>query len=267
MLEWILVGAFAGLAGVLGWVVVRWRGDVRELRRRLDVSASQLQNLQLSFSRFAPGELIERIINDGDQVRGQRLEVTVLFADLAGFTALSERTAPDVLVQILNGYFERMSDAISHHRGHVSTFIGDGILALFGALSPNPWQSDDAVHAALAMRATLAEYNRELEADGLPTLRVGIGLHRGTGIAGLVGSRELMEFTVVGRTINVAARVQDLTRQFGTDILITAQLRAKLDPRFAVRDLPATEVKGVKDAIVIHAVEGYDAPSGVAGSA
>jgi class 3 adenylate cyclase len=129
--------------------------------------------------------------------------------------------------------------------GHVSTFIGDGILALFGALQPNPWQGNDAVYAALAMREELAAYNRELEAEGLPTLSIGIGLHRGGGVAALVGSRDLMQFTFVGRIVNLAARVQDLTRKFQVDILVTRAVKDTLDRRFALRELPATPVRGI----------------------
>ncbi len=93
------------------------------------------------------------------EAEAERKEVTALFADLVGYTALSEHLEPPVLAGVLNGYFQRMSDAIGEHRGHVATFVGDGLLAYFGALRPNPWQSDDAVHAALAMRAALADYN------------------------------------------------------------------------------------------------------------
>ena len=138
-------------------------------------------------------------------------------------------------------------------------FIGDGILALFGALAPNPWQADDAVHAALAMRVALRDYNRELEAEGLPTLAIGIGLHHGTGVAGLVGSRDLMEFAVIGRTVNVAARVQTLTRQYDADVILTDVVRDGLDPRFALRPLPETPVKGVERPLVIFAVDGFTA--------
>jgi adenylate cyclase len=220
-----------------------------------------LQRLQLAFSRFAPEELVERIIASGVPTEGERKEVTVLFSDLVGFTALSEAVEPTTLVRILNGYFERMSRAITDHRGHVSTFIGDGILALFGALESNPWQADDALHAALAMRAELEGYNRELQSDGLPTLSIGVGLHRGTGVAGLVGSKELMEFTIVGRTINVAARVQDLTRQHRTDVLLTEEVREALDPRFALEPLTPTEVRGIAEPVMIYALRDFDSAS------
>ena len=157
-------------------------------------------------------------------------------------------------MRILNGYFERMSAAISEHRGHVSTFIGDGILAFFGALSPNPWQGDDAVRAALAMRAALEAYNLELDEESLPRLSIGIGLQRGTGVAGLVGSRDLMEFAFVGRTVNVAARVQELTRQYPADIILTSAVRERIDPRFELDPLPATQVKGVAKPLELYAL-------------
>jgi adenylate cyclase len=256
------VGEWVGAAGLFTAVLVavawwRERSETARLRDRLEASARELQNLQLSFSRFAPDEVIERVLAEGVTDRGEKRTVTVLFADLVGFTALAERVEPTLLVRVLNGYFERMSRAITAHRGHVSTFIGDGLLAFFGAHAPNPWQANDAVHAALAMREALADYNRELEAEGLPALGIGIGLHRGSGIAGLVGSPELKQFAFVGRTVNVAARVQDLTRSLGADILLTDPLAVELDPRFSLRALPATPVKGVAEPVVIHAIEGF----------
>jgi adenylate cyclase len=256
---WPIVALAIAALGGLALLLWRGRADSGRLRQRLEAAARELQNLQLSFSRFAPDEVIERVITDGVSDKGEKKEVTVLFADLVGFTALSQQVEPTVLVRILNGYFERMSRAISEHRGHVSTFIGDGILALFGALAPNPWQGNDAVHAALAMRAELEDYNRELAGEGLPTLSVGVGLHRGFGVAGLVGSKDLMEFAFVGRTVNVAARVQELTRQFPADVIVTEALQKTLDPRFVLRELPPTEVKGVSDPIVIFALDRFEA--------
>jgi adenylate cyclase len=257
----VVVGSIALVSG-LGYLTWRRQAESTRLRRRLESATEDLQNLRNSFSRFAPDEVIERIIADGISSRAEKKEVTVLFADLVGFTALCERVEPSVLLRILNGYFERMSSAISDHRGRISTFIGDGILALFGALEPNPWQGDDAVHAALAMRGDLEAYNRELTAEGLPPLSVGVGLHRGRGVAGLVGSKDLMEFAFVGRIVNVAARVQDLTRQFPTDIILTEALQKTLDARFVLRPLPPTAVKGVEKPVVIYGVECFDDPNG-----
>jgi len=256
----IRVAIELGMAAVVvGLALLLWHRhrEAGRLRQRLESATGKLQNLQLAFSRFAPDEIIERVIADGPAEIGEKKEVTALFADLVGFTALSEQIEPSALVSVLNGYFDRMSEAISQHRGYVSTFIGDGILALFGALTPNPWQGNDAVHAALAMREALAGYNRELAERGIPALSIGIGLNRGMGIAGLVGSQSLKEFTFVGGTVNVAARVQDLTRQHDANIIVTAALRETLDPRFRLRVLPETHVKGVAEPLSLYAVDGF----------
>jgi adenylate cyclase len=253
---WLVIGVLGLLAA--GLAIAWWRGRARiaKLREILEVKSTELEHLQVSFARFAPEEIVERIIAEGVSGRGERKEVTALFADLVGFTALSESIEPDVLIRILNGYFERMSRAITQHRGHVSTFLGDGILALFGALQPNPWQGNDAVHAALAMREELVAYNRELEGEQLPTLSLGIGLHRGSGVAALVGSRDLMQFAFVGRIVNLAARVQDLTRSFQVDILVTRAVKETLAPHFELRELPPTEVRGIVGPVEIFVVEG-----------
>lgn len=255
-LGWALVAGTAALTA-LAFGLVRARREVRRLRSRLESAGRDLQRLQQSFSAFAPEELVERIIASGIPTHGERKEVTALFADLVGFTALTERIEPSGLVEILNGYFERMSEAITEHRGHISTFIGDGILAFFGALESNPWQSDDAAHAALAMQRALESYNRELEAKGMPRLRIGVGLHRGVGVAGLVGSRELKEFTVVGRTVTIAARVQGLTREQPGDVLLTEDVRRHLDPRFVLRPLSPTPLRGVATPVPVYALDGF----------
>ncbi len=160
-----------------------------------------------------------------------------------------------MLSKLLNGYFQRAADAITGNRGHVSTFLGDGILAYFGALEPNPWQCNDAARAALAMRDAMRAYSSELEREGLPRLAVCIGIHRGPGLAGLIGSRDRMEYSVVGRTVNLAARVQALTRAHDVDILLTDSVREQLDPRFVLKAMPAMPVKGIAEPVVTYALE------------
>ena len=238
--------------------VIAWRllGDRRRLRQRLETAAAELQHLQTSFSRFAPGAVVERIVARGHASEAERRQVTVLFADLVSFTALSEELGPEVLVAVLNEYFVRMSRVIGAHRGHVSKFIGDGLMALFGALEPNPWQANDAVSAALAMQEALAAFNQELAARNLPALRLGIGIHAGLAIAGVIGSHELLEFTVIGRTVNLAARVERLTRVHRANILITGAVRNALDPRYVLEELPAQTVRGVAEPVVTYAVKG-----------
>ncbi len=256
---WAVAVVAVALTAVLLQLLLRARRQAARLRAQLESASEDLQRLQVAFSLFAPEDVVDRIASSGVPTSGERKEVTALFADLVGFTALSEAVEPSTLVRILNGYFQLTSRAITEHRGHVSTFIGDGVLALFGAHQPNPWQADDAVHAALAMRKALERYNQELEAEGLPKLSVGVGIHRGVGVAGVVGSDHLKEFAVVGRVVNLAARVQQLTRTHQVDVLVTQDVQKTLDPRFVLSPLPATKVKGIAEPVVTFAVQGFAA--------
>jgi len=253
----LLIGGGAVLLAVAIAVAIRLLAERRRLRRRLDGATAELQRLQTSFQRFAPTAVVEGIVARARATDAARREVTVLFGDLVGFTSLSEHLDPEVLVSVLNEYFVRMSQAIGEHRGHVAKFIGDGLMALFGAIEPNPWQGNDAVHAALAMQRALAAYNQELEASALPTLQLGVGIHRGVAIAGVIGSQALVEFTVIGRTVNLASRVERLTREIPADILITASVREGLDPRFVLEELPARTVRGVSEPVVTYAVREF----------
>jgi class 3 adenylate cyclase len=241
-------------AGLIAW---RARARTAVLARRLGHASYDLAALQQAFSRFAPHEVVERIIADGIATDAETKDVTILFADLKGFTALAERLDPARLVEVLNGYFERMGEVIAAHRGHLAKFIGDGLLALFGALEPNPWQTNDALHAALAMRAALAEYNAGLRARGLPELAAGIGVHCGPVVAGVLGTSSVKEYGVIGRTVNVASRVEELTRLHHTDVLVTDAVRARCDPRFRLRALPPADVKGLPAPLVAFALDGF----------
>jgi class 3 adenylate cyclase len=248
------------LAGVLAVGFYRARRENLRLRAQLDAAADDLQVLQEACARLAPSGVVQQLVADGANANGsasaERKVATALFADLVGYTAMSEQLEPPELARVLNGYFQRMSDAIHDNRGHVSTFLGDGILAYFGAPRPNPWQCDDAVRAALAMRAAMQEYNAELAQAGLPKLSVGIGIHRGPGLAGMIGSRERREYGFVGRTVNLAARVQGLTRVHGVDILVTESMLAELDGCFELAKMPAVAVKGIAAPVVTFAVLG-----------
>jgi adenylate cyclase len=250
----VLIAAGLALLVALLAALYRQRRRAKALQAQVEVAAAELQHLQEACARLAPAGVVQRLIANRADEGAEFKVVTALFSDLVGYTALSERLEPAVLARVLNGYFQRMSDAIHEHRGHVSTFLGDGILAFFGAIQPNPWQCSDAVRAALAMRAAIRDYNKELAREGLPPLAVGIGIHRGPGLAGFVGSRERMEYGFVGPTVNLAARVQTLTRIHKVDILITEALREQLDPRFVLEPMPPEPVKGIEEPVVTYAV-------------
>jgi class 3 adenylate cyclase len=251
---WLIAAAAVAVVVV---VVVRARRQVAELEVRLAAASHALESLQHAFSRFAPAAVVEDIIAQGVSTDSSKKDITVLFTDLKGFTTLAERLDPDVLVRLLNGWVGHMSRAVAAHHGHVAKLLGDGFLALFGALETNPWQSNDAVSAALAMRAALAEYNATLAREGLPPLAMGIGIHRGTVVAGVIGTAELVEYGVIGSTVNLASRVEALTREHGVDILVTEPVRAALDRRFTLRAMPTAAVPGIDAPLGTFAVEGF----------
>ena len=236
---------------------------VRNLRRQLQAAAADLEGLQNACARLAPAGVVQQLVADGIRLgegpAAERKVATALFADLVSFTAMSERLEPDILLRIINGYYQRVGEAINEHRGHVGSFVGDGIVAYFGAIQPNPWQCDDAVHAALAMRASIRVYNAELAREGLPPIAIGIGIDRGPGLAGLLGSHARREYAFIGRPVNVAARLQALTRVHGVDILVSEALRTELDPGFILMPMPAAAVKGFAEPMVTYAVEGRSA--------
>ena len=248
----LLLMVVAAAAGLFLWQHHR----LRILRARIESSTVELQRLQQSCALLAPAGVVERLFSDGPESIAEHKVFTAMFTDLVGYTALSGRLDPKTLAGVLNGYFQLVSDSVVEHRGRVGTFLGDGILIFFGALEPNPWQCNDAVHAALAIRDGLVRYNAELERTGLPRIAIGVGIHRGPGLAGLIGSRDRREYTVVGPTLNLAARVQALTREHGRDILLTEPVREQLDPRFELMPMPAVPVKGISEPVVTYAVLG-----------
>ena len=252
------IGLLAALAasGALAWW--RWRRRARQLERALAQTSLKLEHLQRQFERFAPADVVERLTESHGDAAPQRRKVTMLFADLRGFTALCDRLDPALAVTILNDYFRHMSEAIEQHHGHITELVGDGLLALFGALDTNPWQCRDAVLAALDMRAALARYNAQLRERALPGLRFGIGIHTGEVVAGIMGAGELNKFTVTGDPINVASRVEGLTRDHGVDLLVTEEVRKGLDARFRLRAMPPALVKGKPEPIRTYHVEGLD---------
>ena len=203
-------------------------------------------------------EVAAQLVRQGAALGGEEREVTVLFCDLRGFTPLSETLAPRELVTLLNRYLDRMSAAIEAQGGVIDKYIGDEIMALFGAPVSAPDSADRAVRAALAMREALATLNRELAVEGRPPLAFGVGINTARVVAGNIGSHRRLNYSVIGDGVNLAARLQTLTRRaaFATDILVSEPTRAALLGRYALRDLGETEVKGKSGLIRVHAVDG-----------
>jgi adenylate cyclase len=253
----VYIAVIAILAVVAGVALVaqrRARKNCEMVEKGLSQAMHDLRHLERTFALFAPTAVVDKLADGDAKLEPEKRDATVMFADLVGFTRLSEELPAEVMVPVLNGYFTVMNRAIAAHHGAVSRIMGDGLMALFGTIGNNPWHAAEGVRAALAMRGALENYNEELAAKGLPALRFGVGLHRGEVVSAVVGSNELMEFTVIGDPVNVAARVESLTRQHGVDILITEDVRRNLDARFSVKEMPPTRVKGKSEPIGTYAV-------------
>ena len=250
----ILFGLSLVGAGALASAVVSLRKKCTVLGRRVEQSAQELERMQRSFARFAPAELVEKIISDGMLASGEKRDATVMFADIRDFTRISETLDPAVVIDMLNGYFRDVSEVIQSHHGHITRVMGDGIMIVFGVLERNPWHVQDAVEAAIGMREALARYNVTLRTRGLPELSFGIGIHSGIVVAGLVGSDELLEFTVMGDVVNIASRVEALTRRFESDILVTEEVKNRVGDRFSMSEMPSTPIKGKTRPIVTWAI-------------
>lgn len=207
-----------------------------------------------TFGRYVSQQVRDEILRGAIPLDGEHKEVTVLFADLRNFTPLVESTPPKLVVSIINGYFQEMAEAIDQEGGLVLQFIGDEIEAVFGAPLPLEDHPRRAVRAALEMRRRLAKVNAQLAGQGLPPLEHGVGIHSGQVVAANIGSPERLSYALVGDTVNLASRIQGLTKGLGADILISGRTRAALGQEFSLRDLPATPVKGKRDQVEIWAV-------------
>ena len=254
-LAWSLAGLATLFALVFAALWLRSARSARQSQKLLLAAEQKLEQVQRQFQRFVPEDVVERLTDSADILVPERRHVTMLFADLRGFTALCDRLDPVVTVKILNDYFSHMQRAIVRHHGHVTEFVGDGLLALFGALEPNPWQARDAVLAALDMRSELAHYNETLRAQGLPELRFGIGIHGGEVVAGVIGTAGLAKFSVTGDPINVASRIEGLTSKMQVDLLITDDIRRLIGDEFDLQPMPPSIVKGKAEPIQTYRVE------------
>ncbi|HEX8285404.1 MAG TPA: adenylate/guanylate cyclase domain-containing protein [Pyrinomonadaceae bacterium] len=163
-----------------------------------------------NYSRFLPEYVVKQILENPDSFKlgGVNQTLTVLFADIRGFTRLSENAAPDRVVQLLNNYFTAMSDVVFGHGGTLDKYLGDGLMALFGAPTATPEDACNAVSAAVQMQRRMEGINEQLRADKLSEIAIGIGLHTGVATVGYIGSERRSEYTAIGDTVNLAARLE-----------------------------------------------------------
>lgn len=203
--------------------------------------------LHRAMAAFVDPQVADRVLAGGHQIPGEEVEVSILFVDIRGFTAFAERASASAVVARLGDFYDLIVPVIVGHGGHVNKFVGDGLLAVFGAPTPLPGHADRAVDAALATVAAV----RERFGDDL---RVGVGVNSGSVVAGTIGGGGRVDFTVIGDAVNSAARVEEATRVTGDDVLVTAGTLALLTGdhgAFAPR--PAVDLKGKSERVLLYA--------------
>lgn len=212
------------------------------------------ENLKVSFGKFVDKELTEMAMTGELALGGERKEVAVFFSDIRGFTAMSEKLRPEEVVEFLNGYFTRMVRCVNETNGRVDKYIGDALMAVWGAFRPHGNEAENAVNAALRMRDELLDFNRGRGTARKPLIQMGAGINLGPVVAGQIGSDQKLEYTVIGDTVNLASRTEALTKHFGVDILITNHVLDRVKGMYRVAKMDEMKVKGKTKPITVFAV-------------
>jgi adenylate cyclase len=271
---WLTAAVAAALAGVLVWQSVRlfagglWiplvvpllamvLAFVGDLAWKYVVEGREKRQVKKLFSRYVSKDVFDQLVANPSlaALGGARRHMTVLFSDIRGFTTMSEQGTPEDVVSQLNHLFTRMVGVVFAHRGTVDKFVGDMVMALYGAPLDDEEHADHAVQTALAMIRTLHELNAEWQRQGKPALDIGIGINTGDMVAGNIGSDTIMSYTVIGDAVNLGARLESLNKHYGTRIIISEFTRARLKGRYDIHPLGEVVVKGKSQPVAIFEVK------------
>ena len=218
---------------------------------------SEREKLMVSFSKFTNKTIAQKAASGELTLDGENRNATIFFSDIRSFTAMSEKMQPNEVVEFLNVYMTKMVDCVNKTGGVVDKYIGDAIMAVWGAPESSGSPASDALNAvtaALMMRVELFKFNKERAAAGLSPVKIGCGINSGPVVAGQIGSEERMEYTVIGDAVNLASRTEALNKPFATDVLITENTYNLIKDKIVVQEMPGVHVKGKTDAIKMFAV-------------
>ncbi len=202
--------------------------------------------LRKAFASYVSPDLVNDLVRHPERLHlgGEKREVTVLFSDIRGFTTLSERLGPEELVQLLNRYLTPMTGIVLEERGTLDKYIGDAVMALFNAPLEIPDHPRRACRAALRMLAALSELNAAFKRDGLPPIAIGVGIHTGEAVVGNMGGESRFDYTAIGDTVNLASRLEGLTKQYGVAAVVSGETVARAGEGCWFRELDRVRVKG-----------------------
>jgi len=232
----------------------RQKQEITRLAHNLELRNSFIQSL---FGRYLSDEVVADLLAspEGPKIGGEQRRVTLLMSDLRGFTPLTEGLAPQQVLRLLNSYLGAMADVVLAHQGTVDEFVGDAILAIFGAPVARPDDARRAVACAVAMQEALAGLNRDNEAQGLPRLEMGIAVHTGDVIVGNIGSERRTKYGVVGSAVNHAGRIESFT--VGGQVLISDATLRDAGEGAHVGERLAVDAKGTREPIVVYDLRGF----------
>ncbi|MDI7189527.1 adenylate/guanylate cyclase domain-containing protein [Leptospira santarosai] len=209
-----------------------------------------------ALGRFVNKEIAEMVLKHELTLGGERKMCAIFFSDIRSFTSISEKLQPEEVVEFLNEYMTEMVHCVNETHGIVDKFIGDAIMATWGAAKTSDKDAENAVNGSLMMREALLKFNQGRGGEKKPIIQIGCGLNYGPVIAGQIGSEQRLEYTVIGDAVNLASRVEALNKPFGTDILITQNLLDHVPDIFNVEKMQSIKVKGKEEPQVIYAVLG-----------
>ncbi len=214
------------------------------------------QEIREAFQNYFSPQILEAILREPERLKlgGQRREVTVLFSDIRSFTAITERLAPQQLTRLLQEYFSEMAEAVFVTDGIVDKYIGDAIMAFWGAPIEQQDQADRAVRTAIDMTKRLAALQAKWAKEGLPFIDIGIGINLGIATVGNFGSAKRFDYTVIGDTVNAASRLEALNKDYKSHIIISESTKEQLTGAVEVRDLGEVQVRGKEKSIRIFEV-------------
>ncbi len=240
----VIILQFAQLAAFIGFRILTEEENVKFIRN--------------TFSKFVSQDIVEELLNNPESITlgGSRKEVTVFFSDVRGFTTISEKLSPEELVQLLNEYLSEMTELIIDYRGTIDKYMGDAIMAFWGAPVKNDDHAYYACVAALAQARKLSELQLRWKERNIPVLNIGIGINTGPAVIGNMGSSRRMDYTLMGDTVNLGSRLEGITKTYGVKICISEFTYEKVKDRVYARELDLVRVKGKLEPVRIYELMG-----------
>lgn len=218
---------------------------------------AERERVKSAFARYVSKQVMESVLKSdstGVQLSGDRRRISVLFADIRGFSSISENLPPEKVVELLNEYFELMVDVIFRNKGTLDKFMGDGLMVIFGAPEDDIYQEENALRTAIEMQQELKIMAAKWAGDGIH-LKIGIGINSGPAVVGNIGSSRRMEYTAIGDTVNVASRLESATKDFGIEILVSEYTYNAVRRIFPFKPMGSVHVRGRTEPLQAYSVE------------